>query len=388
MSSSIQNIIDTTELSSPHSTSRFLNLPAEIREHIYREVLSTANSRCPSQDPDEPAIYKYHLDTLQVSHQVHREAKKIFQDNVFIKITTPWPEAIGHIRSEGKVPTVATGEKAANFQDFHLWVFIDTPGTPYPRHHDSFSMLICLEDLEAFTRMWHFSNLNHYGLNRHLRLKLTVQDPHVPDRKIPKALQSQLLLPFGRVKDLNTFSVHGPKVLQSVQDALNENRSIPDPSPEECLERGNNLKEAGNNLVRAGAYHAAFEKYVESFAAVHITVSGRSREIHAEGYYIRELTSGPHKGMRGDFVRLILRVALVANIILVYMNLEEWSEAYFWGKRSIVLFRQGVTGDESDEIGTDDPSNWLSQTWAARFPARDAMGKIFYRVSHHLSMRL
>ena len=162
---------------------------------------------------------------------------------------------------------------------------------------------------------------------------------------------------------------------------MNKERSIPDPSPEECLERGNALKEVGNNLVKAGAYHAVLDKYVESFAAVYIIVSGRLRIIYAEGYYIRELTSGPDKGMRGDFVRLVLRVALVANVVLVYMNLEDWEEAYFWGKRSIVLFRQGVTGDESDNISTDDPSNWLSQTWAARFPAREAMGKIFYRVS-------
>ncbi len=364
---------------------RFLDFPAEIREQIYKELLSTTNARCEPDDPGEPGSYKYHLNILQVNQQVYREAHKIFQDNVFVKITTPWPEAIDHIRGEGKVPSVTTGIKALLFGGCHLWVFIDTPGTPNPHQHQgSFSMLICLQDLEAFTRMWHLSNLNHFGLNSHLRLKLTIQDPHVPDRKIPKALQSQLLLPFGIIKDLHTFSVHGCKLLDSVQDAMNKERNTPDPSPEDCLERGFALKDLGNQLLTTGSYREALQNYIDAFEAIHITVSGRIRIVHAEGYYMRQLTSGPHYGMRGDYIRMILRVQLVANAVQAYLKLELWAEAHFWGKRSIILFRRSVTGDESDDIATDDPQTWLNQTWAARFPAHEAMGKIFYRVSSDL----
>ena len=287
--------------------SQLLNLPAEIREQIYREILSTANCYVDPVGSEEPGSYKYDLAILLVNHQIYREAKKIFQDNIFVKITTPWPEAIEHIRSEGRVPTVATGSHAATFRDFHLWVFIDTPATPHPHPHVGFSMLICLEDLKAFTKMWHFSNLNHLGLNKHLRLKLTIQDPHVPDRKIPKTLQSRLLLPFGMIKDLHEFTVQGAKVLPSVEEALKNDREIPDPSPEQCLERGFALKETGNALLTNGSYREALEKYFESYGAIHITVTGRVRMIHADGFYIRELTSGLHKNMRGDYVRMILR---------------------------------------------------------------------------------
>ncbi|KAK4693089.1 hypothetical protein P7C71_g4244, partial [Lecanoromycetidae sp. Uapishka_2] len=361
--------------------SPLLDLPAEIREQIYKEILSTANSKVEPPSDDEPGTYQYQLDILLVNRQIYREAKKIFQDNVFVKITTPWPEAIDHIRSEGKVPSVTTGEKASNFRDFHLWVFIDTPATPHPHRQAEFSMLICLEDLEAFTRMWHFSNLNHAGLNQHLRLKLTIQDPHVPDRKIPKALQSLLLLPFGAIKMLYEFSVQGSKLLPSVEEALKGEREIPDPTPEQCLENGFQLKDVGNELLKAGSYREALEKYVESFAAIHITVSGRVRIIHADGFYVHELTSGVHKNMRADYIRMILRVQLVANVVLAYMKLEEWAEAHFWGKRSIVLFRQSVTGDESEDLSSSASQDWLHQTWAVRFPAHDAMGKIFYRTA-------
>lgn len=230
--------------------SRFLDYPPEIREQIYSDLLSTTSSRVESDKPDEPAHYKYQLAILSTCHQIYREAKKVFQDNVFVKITTPWPEAIEHIRSEGKVPSVVIGQKAEAFRDFHLWVSIDTPGGTHPRDHERFSMLICLEDLEAFNRFWHFSNLNFYGLNRHLRLKLTIQDPHVPDRKIPKALQTRLLMPFGMIKELDTFTVHGSKLLPSVDEALQKERAIPDPTPEQCLEKAFCLKDAGKSLLK------------------------------------------------------------------------------------------------------------------------------------------
>lgn len=74
-------------------------------------------------------------------------------------------------------------------------------------------------------------------------------------------------------------------------------------------------------------------------------------------------------------------VQLVANVVLAYLKLEDWAEAHFWGKRSIIMFRQSVTGDESDDISSDVSQDWLDQTWAVRFPAHDAMGKIFYRTA-------
>ena len=358
---------------------KFLDYPAEIREQIYSNVLSTTSSKVESDNPDEPARYVYHLDILRTCHQIYREAKKVFQDNVFIKITTPWSEAIGHIRSEGRVPSVTTGQKAEAFRDFHLWVFIDTAGILHD-DHERFSMLICLEDLEHFNRFWHYSNLNFYGLNRHLRLKLTIQDPHVPDRKIPKALQTRLLMPFGMIKELDSFTIGGSKLLPSVEEAVKKEQAIRDPTPEQCLENGFALKAAGNELLKLGQYRQALQKYFDSFGAIHIHVSGRVRTVHCDGFYMRDLTSGTYNGQRGDHVRGILRTQLVANIVFAFLKLEDFVEAHFWGKRSIVLFRHLMTGEHSEDIG-DDGQDWLTRILGIRFPAQDAMGKIFYRTA-------
>lgn len=359
---------------------RFLDLPAEIRDQVYHDVLASDNARRPADNDDKPATYEFDLAILLVNKQTYHEARKAFQDNVFVKITTPWAESIDHISSEGKVPIITTGSKAENFDSFHLWISIDTPGISF--NGSAFSMLICLEDLPAFTRMWHLSNLNHQGLNSHLRLNLNLKDPHVPDRKIPKNLQNRLLRPFGLVKGLHSLSVNGAKVLPSVEEALKKEQAVPDPSPEECLERATALKDTGNKSLRSGNYAEALQKYIGAFAAIHITVSGRKRHIHADGYYMRECASGVYVGQRCDYVRLIIRVKLVANIIQVYLKCKDWEEARFWGKRSIILFRSSLNGDDDDNLGSgEDKWAWVNQSATMGFPARAEMGKILYRTA-------
>ncbi|KAL9026790.1 MAG: hypothetical protein Q9196_004601 [Gyalolechia fulgens] len=358
---------------------RFLDLPPEIRDQVYHELLSSDNARLPPYNDDCPASYKYDLAILLANKQIHHEAKKAFQDNVFVKITTPWEESIGHINSEGRVPIVTTGPAAENFPSFHLWIWIDAPGAPL--RGTPTSMLICLEDLPLFTRMWHLSNLSHRSLNRHLQLKLTLKDPHLPDRKIPKDLQIRLLRPFGIVKDLDSFSIHGAKVLPSVEEALKEEQATPDPSAEECLERAFALKDAGNNALRAGHYTAALQLYTDAFAAIHITVSGRKRYIHADAYYMREFASGNYKGQRCDYIRLDIRFQLVANVIQTYLKMHNWEEARFWGKRSIILLRESLTGDNDDDLDNEKDWEWVRRSVYMGFQATAQMGKIFYRTA-------
>lgn len=358
---------------------RFLDLPPEIRDQIYHELLSSDNAKLPPPSDDLPASYKYDLAILLANKKIYHEAKKAFQDNVFVKITTPWEESIDHISSEGRVPIITTGQKAEEFMSFHLWIWIDATSAPF--RGSSTSMLICLEDLPLFTRMWHFSNLSHQGLNKHLRLKLTLQNPHLPDRKISKPLQTLLLRPFGLVKDLDDFSIRGAKVLPSVEEALRKEQATPNPSAEECLERAFALKEIGNASLQAGDYALALQQYTDAFEAVHITISGRKRYVHADGYYVREVTSGRYKGQRGDYVRLILRVQLVANVIQTYLKMSDWEEARFWGKRSIVLFRASLTSDDDDDLANEEKWKWVQESANMGFPATAQMGKIFYRTA-------
>ncbi|KAL9601533.1 MAG: hypothetical protein Q9219_002485 [cf. Caloplaca sp. 3 TL-2023] len=359
---------------------RFLDLPPELRDQIYHEVLSSENARHPPPTDDHPATYHFDLSLLLANRRIHHEALRAFRDsNIFVKITTPWEESIAHINSEGRVPIIVTGGRADAFRLFHLLVAIDAPVVPC--RDSGYSMVICLADLPAFTRMWNFSNLSLRGLNGHLRLRLTLNDPHNPDRKIPKELQTRLLQPFGLVKDLYGFSLHGTKVLPSVEDALKRELATPDPSPEECLEKADALRETGDKHFHAKEYTAALEKYTASFAAIHITVSGRQRYIHADAYYARGATSGPYNNQLCSHARLLLRVKLVAGTIRTYLRLREWDEAWFWGKRSILLWRAGMIGDEDPDLAEERKWQWLRHPAHTSFPAGTDMGWIFYWTS-------
>lgn len=198
-------------------------------------------------------------------------------------------------------------------------------------------------------------------------------------RKPPKLLQERLLFPFGSVKGLHCFTIEGEKKLPSVEEAVQILQAQEEPSPEACLENCTVLKDKGNTALAAGRYREALDFYNNAFAAIHIECRERRRTIHADGFFCTDLRSGPDKGKRADHARMILRVRLVANIVLCFLKLEDWEEAYFWGRRSVILFRRSMTGDSSDDVTTDDV--WLREIRSIRFPAQDQMGKIMYRTA-------
>ncbi|KAL9130891.1 MAG: hypothetical protein Q9217_001041 [Psora testacea] len=367
----------------------FFNLPPEIREQIYRNLLRSANHRYESTKEGEGPYFQFDLSILRVSRSIHREAAKVFQDNIFVKITTPWPQAISHVNSEGKVAVVAMDQQANDFQSYYLLVHIDTPDlAPWSEQpHKTYSMITCVQELEAFTRIWYFSNLNNMRqLNPHLTLRLDLKNPHLPHERIPKALQRRLIMPFGEVKDLHSmgFGFHGKNfsgqpVDEEVKEAVMKAQQVPAPTPEECIESALAHKKAGNARMEAKAYGAALHEYFEAFAAIHIYIRGRERDIHCDAYYGQELQTGVYQLQYGHYVRMMLRVQLVANTVLAYLKMENWEEAYFWGRRSIVLFRSSMTGVE--EIGGEGWEEWVCESQLMAFDSKNEMGKLFYRTA-------
>lgn len=254
-------------------TSHLLALPAELREQIYRLILSPAANRISGPDEYDRYDYGAALALLLVSRQVYYEARAAFRAlNVFVKIETPWPEAQDHVEVEGHVPILLKGRRAARFSAHTLAVAIEAQlmggshygeatvvggdaadfssssdddgddagaGTAEPRlggggggrggrhwnHNRAQHFVILLDDLPKFTRTWFYSDLSNPGLNRYLGLQLQLRDPYPythprapaegehedekDEKQIPKAQQRRLLLPFGEVKNLNRLKVSG-----------------------------------------------------------------------------------------------------------------------------------------------------------------------------------
>lgn len=360
-----------TDDTSPH----FLTLPPEIREHIYRLLLNPDANRLFEQDEYTDYDYSKALVLFRLNHQIYYEARKIFRDlNVFVRIETPWPEAQSHVAFEGHTPILMKDERAKRFNGHSLNVTIDAPHSPIA-DADKEHFVILLDDLEKFSKTWYYADLSHPGLNRFLRLQLQLRDPYTPDwddKRMPKWLQRQLLLPFGYVKNLHTVLITGdPKPLASIESELRQAQAVPHHSPEHCLRETTRLKADGNAELKAGNYKAAIAKYNEAWEAMHIIVKGRQRHVHADAFFGITLKEEPFNGKEGQAERLILRVQLVANTVLALIKLEEWEEAKFWGMRTINMLRDAVGGNDVA----------LEQEVVRGFPAADAMGKIYYRTA-------
>lgn len=76
----------------------FLNLPLELREHIYALYFKPADRLIHNNALNAAGyfggVYKFDFELYRVSRQIHGEAKRVWErENVFVKIATPWPSA-------------------------------------------------------------------------------------------------------------------------------------------------------------------------------------------------------------------------------------------------------------------------------------------------------
>ncbi|RYP72340.1 hypothetical protein DL771_004314 [Monosporascus sp. 5C6A] len=412
------------DVSKPHPPpppSHLLALPAELREQIYRVILSPAANRVSGPDDYDTYSYGAALALFFVSRQVYYEARAVFRAlNVFVRIVTPWPEAQDHVELEGHVPILLKGRRAARFAAHSLYVAIEAPLMGGIIHHDDDEdeddggngnaaaagrgqrhFVILLDDLPRFTRTWFYSELSNPGLNRYLSLRLHLRDPYAPspeETHVPQALQRQLLLPFGEVKNLSGLSLTGnPAPLPSVEAELRAQQAVAPPGPEHCLDEAARLKGEGNARLQAGDYAGALESYGRAWEAMHIVVRGRRRHIHGEAFFARQLSgdgSGAWTGRNGAIERLVLRAQLVANTCLAYLRLGRWDDVRFWGMRSITMTQQvrlapplhqqqnnGFARDFDFNDDDDEPDVLPEDEAMLGFPGSVQLGKIYYRTA-------
>ena len=357
--------------SSNHSP--FLNLPGELRELIYANVFRSIYNKHDTGDGHNKYIYD--LSLMRVNQQIYHEARKVFrQNNIFVSIETPWPEAQQHVRDEGYVPILITNEQASRFRNQHLAITIDAPR--HPNFQKLRKFIILIDDLHKFTTMWYYSDLSHPGLNSNLCLTLQLQDPYAASfesRPVPKALQMKLFEPFGIVKGLYDVQFHGD-IYDSVKKTMKDLMAIPYKSVEECLEEATLLKEEGNKALGRKEYREAIKLYEQSFLALHIVCDGRKRSIWGDAYFDREIHKGTFKDQHAQQVRLVLRIRLVANIVHAYLQLGDNEEARFWGKRTIDMMPRVLQEALEDDTGIPDAG-------LVNFVAAPEIGKIFFRTA-------
>lgn len=356
----------------------FLELPPEIRTHIYSYITHPSANR--RELGNGHAIYDYRdaLVLFEVNKQISVEVRKVFRTlNTFVRIETPWKDAKHHVHMDAHVYLLCAGVQADNFTNHTLQVSIDAPQhNPYP---DLDRFVILLDDLDKFCTSWFYSNLSMPFLNHHLSLTLILRDPYTPDgeeKRVPNALQQRLLMPFGRIKGLQAFAISGdPKPSAPVVKEMRALMAVPLDSPEKCLKTATCLKDEGNTHLQAGRYTEAIELYRQAFLAIHIVINGRERHVHGDHYFDRELVEEPFVGKNGSTERTVLRIRLVANTVLAHLKLSNYGMAVHVGMRTIRILRFSIGVDEED--GASDPG---AEAFTSFFAAAE-MGKIYYRTA-------
>ncbi|KAF3084687.1 hypothetical protein TWF102_011845 [Orbilia oligospora] len=348
-----------------------LSIPAELRNQIYTYLLSPYNNREPLEDGSYTYEFFQSLVIFRINRQIYLESRKIFhQLNTFVKISTPWQQAKYHVALDGQVDILDDTFRAEKFRLHTLSVQINAV---YPSPE-------AMEDPQAM-----FSSVTMPYLNSHLILNIGLQDPYISSSPFPipgephvsKQKQSQLLQPFGQIKDLREFHINGNiTVYPSVRKALKTEMETPLDSPETCLERGTELKDLGNEALMAGKYTEAIKLYNKAFHAIHIVINARTRRVYGDPFFDKIIrTPGPFKDQHAGQARILLRVRLVANTILAYLKLQDYDMALLTGMRTIRLMRASIGLDE-DNGALDAAMEALSG-----FIASGEMGKIYFRTA-------
>jgi hypothetical protein len=349
-----------------------LELPREIRDHIYTLLLTPSANK--HTTADKRTIYTFaHASLLLSSRQIYHEARHILlEQNTFVKISTPFPESKYQVAEDG-VPIIATEDTAKQFTQHALHVQIGCEG----REDEEDSFIIHVDDLPTFCESWFYSAVDYPKLNQHLTLELTLREPFVTsavdssitEEKMRKSLQEKLLYPFGRIKGLRSVQVTGtPNPDEQVIAETKRLIAIPLGTPTERLTAATEHKDAGNVALMANQPLEALEHYRKAWEAMFIIVKGKHRAVHGEPYFEHTLTQ-PFEGQYGSMVRMVLRVRLVANSLLAYLNLKEWDTVVHIGMRTINIMRGGQENLEPEQEASN---GWISGS---------EMGKIYYRTA-------
>ncbi|KAK6343509.1 hypothetical protein TWF730_011099 [Orbilia blumenaviensis] len=369
----------------------FLDIPPELRNQIYSELLSPFSNRELGEGESYYYDYTDSLKIFLVNRQIYVEARKVFhQLNTFVRVTTPWEQAKYHVAIDGQVDILDASSRANAFKLHTLSVAIDAvypspEALEEPRPIHSFVILLETGDLGRFCRSWFYSSVTMPYLNSHLVLNLMLKDPYVStspfpivgEPHVPKQKQSQLLQPFGQIKGLREFYLHGDvNIYPSVRKSLKDEMDTPLDPPEKCLERGTELKDLGNTALLSGKYSEAIELYNQAFHAIHIVITNRTRRVYGDSYFDRVIrTPGPFKDQHAGQARILLRVRLVANTILAYLKLCDYDMAIVTGMRTIRLMRTSVGLDE------DNGALEASMEAMSGFIGSGEMGKIYFRTA-------
>ena len=313
----------------PPPKANLFTLPLEIRNEIYRHLLSTRLTRVDlglghARYDIQPAI-------LATKRQIHDEGTAILSENKFISIITSWTSFKQDLLVQGKFPTIAERQSDDNvlLPVPHMFTALNSSAVDYDPKV-CYEYLTCLDDLPYLCRLLFYTSCQIVDFNRSLHLTLAIQHPPGrSDEAVSKKLQEDLMMPFAVLKGLGSLTVTGAKN-NAVEKELRKAMKTPNPTAGEYLESAAKLKDAGDVAFKAGDYTGSIKIYIQAYEAMIFIVEGKRFAVMLDYYFASKiLIEGRFSGQRGDLVRHHLGSQLSWNILQAYVKMEDWEQAYF-----------------------------------------------------------
>ncbi|KAF2871153.1 hypothetical protein BDV95DRAFT_521672 [Massariosphaeria phaeospora] len=254
---------------------RFHDLPSEIRNKIYRELLCNWKALPTTVDASsmsslEPARHAIDTAILRTSKTVYREAYDVMlKTNRFVKVTSVQGLPMQLVLNTLRVPIVTSHGSVVNrFKDYVLAIHLDTartsaipddlestrldPCTLMILHRDLGKLCLALADGDAFTR----------GFTKNLHVSITVAPvlagpptKHAASLEdfFSEATQKALLAPFkARLRGYKNVEINGhvaQSLARDVRDEMAQDRCA---DPDQILSDFAAAKEKGSQLFKDG----------------------------------------------------------------------------------------------------------------------------------------
>lgn len=322
----------------------FMKLPAELRDIIYRYLLSPEYSKVKvkgfrgctsgstylalgitiSAQTELTQFYEreYHTQILRTSKEIFREAGNVFfQRNLFVTFNNffqmEW--------AEENLPILTRGEKAVQFAGRTTEITLRERWQPKSQHR-LFSLTLLAEDLPILVTevLENVENLRYLVLDvkisENLGSSQANREPGVEEDFPNQSIIKRLLDPLCGFRGIQSVHSTGPipeRYKARIASELVKRR----PTLERrAIALCNTVQEA-NEIARSGKYAPALSKYRASLALI-----ARLDNLETPKF----IRSGQFAGQLFKLVKERACFRMASGLCDMYLRLENFDEAYRW----------------------------------------------------------
>ncbi|KAI9719592.1 MAG: hypothetical protein M1812_003363 [Candelaria pacifica] len=319
-----------TESSLTKDRPHFLQLPGELRNRIYRLLLTSKEVKRTVKNG--APIYEFTPSILGVNRQIHDEALGIlYFENTFIGITAtclPLRKSV----TENFLPRISMRSSITShtFPPQALQVQLSC-GPVLTRNTNTFELLIVLEDLPAFCAMlWMCCSVcKDLGRNGVIDLRIPYSYP-------PKLIdeQRQLLLPFRRIHSFREVNITGtvnPSLSRALVTAITGSRTF---VAKQIVDAVLRLDREVNAAALAGDFPTGLFKSRQAFATLMEVMHPRFRGSHSL-LLTNVVLGGPFHGKQFFLITVELGFKMVMTLVFMYIEMEKYEKAHALAKHTL-----------------------------------------------------